>query len=145
MENIKTIPVTILANTGERHQGSLSLREWTDHERKSRALKKTFKILGSIFGVSLIGLFVHILLIIILPALLVTLLASYPMYLKFSSEKNTIQEINGYCPTCKKNSKLRPYISTQFEEKTTVQCPDCGQTVQIEQGNSLNPDSATAT
>ena len=127
----KTVPIQIISKSGEVFDGDLNLYLFSDQERKTLAFKKTGKIVGSIFLFSLIGLFIHILLVVIIPILILTLILSYPLYLKFSSEKNKIQSIQGFCPYCQQPKQLRPYISSQFISESAVQCPDCGQTVTI--------------
>lgn len=129
-EGVEFTPVKILSNSGESLSGSLAFKKWTDHERRSRAARRTAKIIGTIFACSLIGLFVHILLLIIIPGLFVTILAAFPLFIKLSNEDATFFYVEGSCPYCKKKQTLRPYLDTQFKEQVTVQCPECGQTVQ---------------
>lgn len=108
--------------------GSVAFKKWQDQERRSRALKRTLKLVGTIFACSLIGLFVHILLIVIIPGLFLTLVAAAPIFMKLSGEDATFFYVEGDCPYCKQKRTLRPYLDTKFKAPMTVQCPECGQT-----------------
>ena len=127
----ENIPIRISSNSGETFDGTLVIKRWTDQETRKRALKRTLKIVGTVFACSLIGLFVHILLLLIIPTLLLTVILSFSIYLRLARENATFFFANGTCPYCRQPQRLRPYLNTQFDEKMTLQCPQCGQTVQV--------------
>lgn len=104
------------------------LESWTPAEANARARKKVFRIVGTVLACSLIGTIVHLLLLIIVPALFITLIAAFPVYMKWSGERLTCVDVDGTCPSCKTHQKLRPYLSARFAEPMTLQCPKCGQT-----------------
>lgn len=130
-EGLEAVPVRIIDSSGAELEGTMSLKRWTPKERQSRALRRTGKILGTIFLISLIGLFVHILLLVIVPALIIALLAAAPLYARFSKEDITFFKVVGKCPYCGSADPLRPYLDTQVREKVTAQCSSCGQTSQV--------------
>lgn len=130
-EEVQT-EIIFYENEPSLQKGEVTYQAWTIQEAKKRALKKTLKIVGSIFAVSLIGLFVHILLLVIVPALIITLLAAVPLYLKWSNENATFSSAQGYCPQCKAEKKFRPYVGAQLSQSITLQCPECGQTLKAE-------------
>ena len=127
---LETLSVRVQGNSGESYDGTMTVKKWSDLERRSRAIRRTAKIVGTIFACSMIGLFVHILLLVIIPTLCLTALATYPMLAKFMGEEATFFKVESLCPYCKTSKTLRPYLDTQFKPQVTVQCPDCGQTAQ---------------
>ena len=129
-EGLETLPVRVQGNSGESFDGVMAIKKWSALERRSRAVRRTGRIVGTIFACSLIGLFVHILLLVIIPTLCLTVLAAYPLFAKFLGEDATFFKVDAECPYCKTTKTLRPYLDTQFKPQVTVQCPDCGQTAQ---------------
>ena len=129
-EGLENLPVRVQGNSAESFEGTVFVKKWSHTERRARAMKRTLKIVGSIFACSLIGLFVHILLLVIIPTLCLTMLAVYPLLAKFMGEDATFFKVESQCPYCKSFKTLRPYLDTQFKPQVTVQCPDCGQTAQ---------------
>lgn len=130
-DGVEHLPAIISGISDKTTTGKITIKKWSDSERKSRAFKKTFKIVGTIFACSLIGLFVHILLVIIIPTLIITLLATVPLYLKNIRESVSFFYVDGECPSCGKFGQLKPYVSTQLTELVTVQCSDCGETSKV--------------
>ncbi|MGZ3709261.1 MAG: hypothetical protein ACXWPM_11025 [Bdellovibrionota bacterium] len=124
----ETLSAKILGGSGENFDATMIIKRWSDQERKSRARKRTFRILGTIFACSLIGLFVHILLLVIIPGLFITMIAAFPLFLRLRGEEITFFRVDGPCPYCHEPRALRPYLDTQYREEVTVQCPECGQT-----------------
>ncbi|MBN21189.1 MAG: hypothetical protein CL678_07865 [Bdellovibrionaceae bacterium] len=120
---------TLLNSSGESFDAKAAVKEWDDSERKSRAIKRTFKIVGGILGVSLIGLFVHILLIVIIPTVILTLMGSVFLYLRFLDETATVYYFRSENP--KINTDLRPYLNTQLQEEMTAQFTDSGETIKV--------------
>lgn len=131
LDKLETLPATLLSNSNETYAATLAIRRWSDSERRSRAFRRTFKIVGTICACSLIGLFVHILLLVILPALVLTFIFAFPLFQKFLGEDATLVWVEGQCPYCKGDKQLKPYLDTQFKNENTVQCPDCGQTLHV--------------
>jgi len=127
------LDISILVK-GKQVSRKLYYKSWDPAQRKKRALKKTGKIVGTIMAVSSIGLFVHILLIVILPLLLATLLISIPLYFKFANEKANFYAVDGPCPKCKSNEKFRPYLDSQLNDEITIQCGACGDTLKASIG-----------
>jgi len=125
---MEDIEVQISQNSGNMTSGLMTIRKWPLAERRSRAFKRTFKIVGTVYACSLVGLFVHILLLVILPTLFLTTIAAVPMFMKFLGEEVTFSEVKGPCSYCHKGVKFRPYLDTKFGTEMTIQCPECGQT-----------------
>ena len=128
-DGLKFVPVQ-LTNYPE-IQGTLAYRSWSPAERRQRAFKRTGKIIGMVFGCSLIGLFVHILLLIIIPGLFITLILTAPTFLKFLGEEESFFYVEAKCPHCQAEGKLRPYLATEFKAEVTAQCALCGQTTRV--------------
>jgi len=131
-KKFETKKIKLNGNDPDQETGEIFFTSWTEQEAKKRALKKTIRIIGSIYGVSLIGLFVHILLPILIPTNIIATLVAIPLYLKWSNERATFSHATGYCPQCKKETQFRPYVSAQLLDSVTLQCPDCGQTIKAD-------------
>lgn len=127
-EDAKKSAITLIDNQGKSYPGFAWIKDWSPQERRSRARKKTFKIVGTILAGSLIGLFVHILLIIIVPAVFITLVGAAPLYSRFLKEESTFFQVEAPCPSCQAEGPLRPYLNSRVSEKMTAQCPSCGAT-----------------
>ena len=128
-EGCKRIDV-ILRGSGEMPTAGVALvKEWTSVERQHRAILRTGKIVGTILACSLVGLFVHILLLFIIPLLLATIAGALPLYLRFAGEDSTWFKIEGECPNCREGKWLRPFIDTRYQAdiEMVAQCPGCGQ------------------
>ena len=106
----------------------MQIQSWSQAEANSRARRKVLRIIGKILLFAPVVLFVHVLLIFMTLTLFVTFIGALPMYLKWSGERVTCLETGGVCPSCKTEQKLRTYISAQFKNPMTLQCPACGQT-----------------
>lgn len=134
-EGTEKIGVLLQEPSGSEKQASMVIKRWTPLERKKRARKKTFRIVGTVLGVSLIGLFVHILLPFLLLADLIALILAVPLYMKLSEEGATFYRVEAACPHCQAEGGLRSYLSTRVAPQMTVQCPACGQTSQVRQSS----------
>lgn len=130
-EGIALRTARIIGPSGDETEGRIAIKEWSEKERRSRAAKKTAKIVAAVFAFSLIGLFVHILLIVIVPTLFLTMIGSFPLYLKFKGEESTFYYVEGQCPHCRFEGRLRPYLDSRAAETVTAQCPECGQTSRV--------------
>lgn len=128
MSHSQTLSVEVFGSTPEPVSGNMTLETWSPSEANTRARKKIFKIVGTILLCSLIGTIVHLLLLIIIPTLFVTLIVSFPLYMKWSDELVTCIGVDATCPSCKKTVTLRPYLNAKFKAPMTLQCPSCGQT-----------------
>lgn len=126
----KQAEVKLTSSTGEEQTGTIHFTLWPDGERRVRARRSTLKIVGSILAVCSLGLFVHILLIIFVPTAILTLLAAFPIYLKFLGDKTTFLHVDGKCPHCSFQGQLRPFLEKRLAQEVTLQCPECGQTTQ---------------
>ena len=125
---VLTRSVQVRSNSGNSFSGTLHYQEWPEDLRGPRARGKTLKIVGTLLGISCIGLFVHILLIVMIPLAILTLFASYPMYLFFKGDAVTFTHISGQCPYCDHKGDLKPYVKARVDEIIVVQCPSCGET-----------------
>jgi len=128
-EGLEFQTIEIQSNSGEAQIAKVAFKKWSEKECNTRALKKTSKIVGTILACSLIGLFVHILLVVIIPAVFITIVGSFPLYLKFKNESSTVYYAQGSCPSCHFNGKLKPYLDSKLNEEMTLQCSSCGQTM----------------
>jgi|GEM_PF-2376101 len=124
MATIETIPLTI----PDQSPGTLIVQRWSPSERTSRAFRKSAKIGGLALAISSMALVVHILLLIMVPALVITLFALIPIFLKIQSEKATFVSAEGVCPFCKVHSIFRPFLKSELKPQITLQCINCGQT-----------------
>jgi hypothetical protein len=129
-DHLEFVKVKILGNSSEEYEGSMAMKRWDQKERRSRALRRTGRIVGTVFACSLIGLFVHILLLVIIPTLLLTTVIALPLFFRFMGEESSFFYVEGHCPYCGTQRTLRPYLDTQLRPQVTVQCPECGQTAQ---------------
>jgi hypothetical protein len=132
MTPTRVLSVNIFGNQPDPTTGQMTIQVWSEAEAKKRARQKIFKILKILFGCSLIGLFLHLLLLLIIPTLILALIASIPLYGRLSSETQSCLEVHGICPGCKSEQKLRPYLSSRFKIPMSIQCPSCGQTFKTE-------------
>lgn len=128
-DGCRPIEVEVRGSGDATTRGLALVKEWTQVERQRRALTRTGKIVGTILACSLIGLFVHILLLFIIPLLLATMVGALPLYFRFASEDATWFKIDGECPNCHESGWLRPFIDTRYHlgEEMAAQCPACGQ------------------
>ena len=102
---VESVEVKVFGNTDLPFDGKMWIKKWTQQERTSRAVKRTLKLLGTIFACSLIGLFVHILLLVILPGLFLTVVGAFPLFLYFKGEEVTFFHVEGTCPFLSGNRK----------------------------------------
>ena len=128
-EGLEFQTIEIQSNSGEVKEAEVAFKKWSEKECNKRAFKKTTKIVGTILACSLIGLFVHILLVVIIQAVFITVIGSFPLYLKFKNENSTIYYAKGQCPGCQFHGNLKPYLDSKLNEEMTLQCPKCGQTM----------------
>lgn len=127
-DGTEEIPVRITGGSIEVYDGTLVIKRWTLQEARSRALKRTLRIVGIVCAFSLIGLVVHILLLLIIPVLAITILGSVIMFSQLCGETTSFFFANSICPGCRKTQRLKPYMGTGLQEKVSLICPGCGQT-----------------
>jgi hypothetical protein len=132
----ESVAVQVTGGSLEIIDGKMWVKNWSPHERSSRALRQTGRIVGTVFACSLIGLVVHLLLLFIVPTLLLTVAGSLPYFLKIRSQKSTFFGVDARCPYCKADGRLKPYLNAEAMERVTVQCPLCGQTSHAERVQS---------
>jgi len=128
-EGCQRIEVTLRGSGDRSTPGVALVKVWSPVERQHRAITRTGRIVGAILACSLIGLFVHILLLFIIPLLLATIAGALPLYLRFAAEESTWFKVEGECPNCTGGKWLRPFIDTRYHggEEMVAQCPACGQ------------------
>lgn len=144
MRATQTIPVQLWGGSSEGFQGRMLLQSWTPSEARKRARKKVLGILWKVALVPLVCVVHPILLLMITPVLVLVLIASIPVYMKWSEVTLTCVEVDGTCPACKKEGKLRPYLKAQYLNPMTVQCPACGQTVRAESSTASGASPGAA-
>ncbi len=123
----EVISVVILDNARKEYPAKMMIKRWTDRERRRRAWNRSFKIIGTLFACSLLGLFIHPILFIIVPAWLALLFSFAPLFTKFLGETVTFYTVDGYCTFCKKKSQFGPYLDSSLQSEMSILCSGCGQ------------------
>jgi hypothetical protein len=109
---------------GVENPGKIKVITRTFKQRFVRSFKRTGKIIGVIFLILPIALFVHILLALSV----LSLLASFGLFFWGLGDKVTYEFAEAVCPECKSTKKFMPFGSSRLKWPVTLHCADCGQT-----------------
>jgi hypothetical protein len=113
------------------HMGKALVKEWTSQERIRRGFRNSFKLLSPILVVILPFAFLEPFLFMFWGSgvlFIVVAIAGPLLFAKYWGEQTSFFHVDGTCPHCKHEGRLRPYVHAVFADEFKVLCPECGET-----------------
>lgn len=126
--------VEILSSSGEVLPGRAAFRRWTSKEAFWRGFRRSGKVVGILVLLPLPFAFLEPFAFMVWGS--IAILAAFAvvgpyLHMKFWGESTSFFYVEGQCPYCQIEGRLKPYLSTHYQEKFTVLCKSCGQTSSV--------------
>lgn len=137
-EHLSYRSVRVLDSSAIEYPGKAAIREWTLKEAFWRGFRKAAKIASILIGITLPFAFLEPFAFMVwgsVTVVSVLLFVGPFLHMKFWAESVTFFYVESECPYCHKFEKLKPYVSTAYQETFAVLCPSCGVTSRVRPAN----------
>ena len=131
------------AGRDRNYSGRAAVKRWTAREAFFRGMKKASKIAFVLLVVPLPLAFIEPFLFLIwggvLGFLLITVVGPL-LHFIYAREGASFFFVEGRCPRCETEGRLKPFVSTAYSDPFVVLCEACGQNSDVTISQSARPE-----